>query len=664
MKNYIIIGAGPIGLYTALRLHHEGIPSARIHVIDRRHGQYTRPGYIERRAFEAVATGLKIPPIVPSSSSHIKDLERALYAKAQVVGIQFSDKNFTSIDERQVRLENGESIEADFVFDCTGSMRSVIHSLNETQGQHFEMIPITEVAVKGHFIAYGKMLSSDVTALTSNPFPLKGPNPIHFGQPTDAQAILTGLAKLKALGWKHNAFPTLQLTKLEKGKVALYMERPDHLSPDQYETWVNTLIQVMSQKEDIRFTQLPPSRRYAKKPRYTAFRVAPEKIEPLYFHKEGHAEIIPLGDSQISPDYRLGHGIISGIRRVDDFLRSCEFLYQDIAYYDGEDFSATVTKSLNKHEEEVQEFHQERRQDLLKSSLIINAAIQINKAQLDCLPNKADIINIMSDVMTAEFELKLSTIEKHAERTILQKQIEQQIMLLDSYPDLCHQEKIVANLERLSHELKDLGGRFYRLKQFELAKESYEIALAIFEKAAMYIHSPGQEITLSSNNLIVLNQINKTLKDQSENITYADKLIAKFEAYPDFPEKMEKLQKIHSNRFTAMANQAKALLDSANPEEKRQGLQQKTALLSAVSEAISEKKVPGSSKANIERLFQAIEAQPSASAQASDSANSRSYRQRFFEAISEAKEEREPQRETKPKAPDLLEAFTSLLKGL
>lgn len=601
MSNYVVVGAGPIGLYTAIRLYQQGIPAAKIYVVDRRHGKYSRPGLLIEDIFHLASAVLPADrKIRPSSASHIKDLERGLYAYAVELGIQFESANFAGLQRgsKSILLSDGRHLPAAFVFDCSGSKRAVVNALNVIlPTPHFHEEPLCEISIKGHLIAYGLMSTEHVTALASNQLALSATDKLQHIQvsfkPRSPEATLAGVLQLKALGWQYNALPTLHLTKLpSKNKVCLYMERPDSLSVDLEEVWVNTLINVYANKEDLIFNKMSVQGKYGPKPRFTPFHVTPKKIAPLYHTAEDGPStlphIIPLGDSQISPDYRLGHGIQSGIQRVNALIKTCEFYKGEIVYYDGEEFTAQVTPDIMNHTAAVRSLHSERTRTLQLDPTILNAVLTIEKIALKKLADPNPVINVMNDCLKALF----NELYPHKERIdyhVLQSRSEeidqwiiQQRMLMTTFLDACDIEAMKADLESLSHQLKETGNHCIRIKYYELAMRCYAFAIKIHHQ--ILDHSkPAEEITLYSNALIALTKQGISSK---LIIEFADEAIEKFTPLADFPTKQQRLQKIHHYRFLAIATQLRAQGEAPETTATYAQAQLETKLKDALSQSI------------------------------------------------------------------------------
>ncbi len=148
-------------------------------VCDLRAGRYTRPGHLNSSAFAVAAegAGVEIDAALTSNArkGHIKDLERALYAEVERLRIPILQDRFVKFETISgtpgvvVVDKDGmeQFIPADYVFDCTGTKRQVIHSVNELfpADPPFKLVPITEVPVSSHFIAYIKVPASEVHRL-------------------------------------------------------------------------------------------------------------------------------------------------------------------------------------------------------------------------------------------------------------------------------------------------------------------------------------------------------------------------------------------------------------------------------------------------------------------------------------------------------------------
>jgi thioredoxin reductase len=96
MSRVVIVGSGPIGLFTAIRLKQLGVQ--HVTVLDPRAGTYTRPGILDEKVFRKVEEELKCK-ISYSASRHIKDLERSLYKIARQHHVEILQEKFETFSK-------------------------------------------------------------------------------------------------------------------------------------------------------------------------------------------------------------------------------------------------------------------------------------------------------------------------------------------------------------------------------------------------------------------------------------------------------------------------------------------------------------------------------------------------------------------------------------
>lgn len=356
MQNIVFVGASIAGLSGAIELKKRGLNPT---VIDPRAGNYTRPGTIDLPIFdklqEDVAPDGKT--ITASSSRHIKDAERELFRISQEMGINVQRKKFDyfnrdgSLQVTDSETQKKETIPCDLVFDATGSRRSVIAEVNGQTGGFFRIESLDENPMKNHFIAYVEMTKEDIFSFYK-PLPRKNDPVFHVFM----------LEKLRSdFGWTELRAPYFKVKPLNKNKVCIYTEHPPELTPGKYEQWIKAVLVLTTGKEDIDFRQVKESKKYTQKPRFNPFLVSPHKVEQVY---PGSTEqgsllpmVVPIGDAQIEPDYRMGHGIVSAVNRFKAFSTSLE-IHGDTVSVDLAQYQEKVSEPMSSHEKVIQKFYQ------------------------------------------------------------------------------------------------------------------------------------------------------------------------------------------------------------------------------------------------------------------------------------------------------------------
>jgi hypothetical protein len=349
MKNVVIIGSGPAGLYAANKLKKAGVREVTIY--DPRAGTYTRPGHLNPSAFRQAERGLDTRLWSSETPGHIKDLERILHAEALRRHIIIEKKRFLRMHQDHaghgivvVNEDTGveEIISADYVFDCTGVKREVVCAVNRLVAEPpFKLTTITELPVLNHMLAYVKMDLSDWLWLDDRT-DLRGT----VQSSLSLSAMTEGILKLRALGWNELKLPRCYGHSFGKNKVCLYLHAPEGLKRENYDAWLKTVIEIYAGRP-IGYTHLTPSR----KPRFLTFKSEAKALEKVAYKSHDLPTVIALGDAQIDFDYAKAHGILDGIKRIDALVEHIEILDGKIVYFDSDEYQMILAELLKIHKE-------------------------------------------------------------------------------------------------------------------------------------------------------------------------------------------------------------------------------------------------------------------------------------------------------------------------
>ncbi|QDP72311.1 hypothetical protein FOG18_06950 [Legionella israelensis] len=522
----VVIGAGPAGLYTAIKLRKEGIRVKDIIVIDPRAGIYTRPGHLNENAFRKAETGIGVS-FWSGNKGHIKDFERQLYQQAEKLGINIEQKQFITLktDPKQPAVivankdEEREEIPAEYVFDCTGSRREVIKAVNALyQTPPFQLNTIVDLPLHNHFLAYVRMSEKDLEDINDNSQILRGMGETYMKlfPGNFADSIL----KLRELGWNEFSLPRCYGVSFGKNKVCLYLQAPDNLAPEHYDAWVTATIQ--SYAPSASYEHLPPSKKYKSKPRFVPFMVNAHYLEQVSYQGKNLPTVIALGDTQIDPDYYLAHGIYNGMERIDAlFSETMEIVDGKILYFDSEEYLAAINKMLKKHKEDIIDQAKQQKQtfsdilenikeDLLWASrfnpedskreafskllIEVEARIAYEKARKDF-----SSIHDSKD----QFKEGISDTVLFKKLTDIQKNL---IKAHDELPKNREAEKKDTELLllKLGASWKVLGSKFFKNNNLEKAEKAFQKALFTYHLPSFSVREHMDQIMILYSNLTIV----------------------------------------------------------------------------------------------------------------------------------------------------------------
>ncbi|MDR3443511.1 MAG: FAD-dependent monooxygenase [Legionella sp.] len=545
----VIIGAGPIGLYLANKLHKAGVQSMT--VFDPRADTYTRPGHVNPSVMAKIRGELGQAPIAQvSKPDHIKDVERALYAKNMQLQITIEKKNFVRFNNdpknKGVIVADADGteqlVQCDYVFDCTGSKRTLVTQLNAiVSPSPFTIRPISsKINVKNHLLAYVKINSADFQDTYKMDYTPPSPNPT----PEAAFAYAQNIEKLRTFGWHEFGFPRSYAQSFKNQKACFYLECPDNLPTDQQIPWLQTVLDTKLQGRTASFSQLPPSRKYKTKPRVSAFQVDPQVLQQATYQAPGLPTLIVAGDAQIDPNYVLAHGLETGMSRVDQFIQHIETYNGSIAYFDAEDYLNLISGALKKQQEEITDVYK-KRSDYFQSWFL--AAHSYYQLAIQKAAHQPELIKQFSNTLLeieilevcARLHMALSlyhnkegiisiddTNAKSVDNTLFPIQV-YLIKLGINVPNILEstREKFLNQIFAIAGVWKDLGGYYFKKQSMRQAVDMYQRAQQLYQGQPEYAL---QILTLASNIVICQRKLN----DNDEAIATAQKVLAQYKTTP------------------------------------------------------------------------------------------------------------------------------------
>ena len=567
----VVIGAGPAGLYTAIKLRQQGVRELVIY--DPRAGSYTRPGHLNKSVFTTTESGLGISFWPGDKVGHIKDLEKQLYEIALNLNIKIEPKRFICLHQDKQRSGivveyegTQEVVEADYVFDCTGSRRQVINAVNSIiSDSPLQLTKITELPVRNHFIAYVKISETDWELFQSHyQFNKNFPDmidPFYFTQ---------SIHKLRALGWKEFKFPRIYGMEFGKDKVCVYLHAPDGLVQEKYDEWVQTALKCYT--PSIRYEKLDLS----KKPRFMAFSSKAEALSQVAFKGENLPTVIALGDTQIDFDYVLAHGIEDGIKRINTLFEQMEFDKGEIIYFDPEEYFNAIRPQLREHKDEITEAAEKVRQSFIDA---LKPAEQAFESVL--LSSQSSLERKFLEDTLKEIQGRQSyetAVKEFASCHNPSKQLNQSAS-----------DKLVATMERIRFELskaqtylpasfeaehkeidelliylaaswKEVGNAFIKNTDNLQAIKAYKKALEIYNS-----QDPVKTLPLYSN-LVIACMKQKLYADSIDNADYA-LFILSLCAPEQRPNALQ--EKIEHNLTSVLCAHAKELLKPSTHDDAR-----------------------------------------------------------------------------------------------
>ncbi|RUR18540.1 hypothetical protein ELY21_07525 [Legionella sp. km535] len=574
----VIIGAGPAGLYTAIKLHKKGIRD--LVVYDPRAGHYTRPGHLNGSVFKVAESGLQFEFWSGNKIGHIKDLENALYIQATKLGITIERKRFIRLHEDArkpgVIVDNDgveERVEADYVFDCTGSRREVVAALNHlVPDSPLKMTTITDLPVRNHFLAYVKINQSDWSRFQYDSTQIE-----HFPEMVDALSFAQSIMKLRTMGWKEFKFPRCYGVSFGKDKICLYLHAPDNLPKEHYDDWVQTVLECYT--KSISYTHLAPS----PKPRFLSFPASAQALQDVSCKRKNLPTVIALGDAQIDFDYYLAHGIKDGMKRIDALFKHMEAFDNEIHYFDSEEYLITINDLLREHKQEVIDEAERVKRTFVNA--LETAQLKFRQAIL--LSKTPEERGIISDILK-EIEARqnyhkarqnFSECHNKAHQVVLNQsdintviaklnQIQSNLLMAHANlpaPFVTEHQEIQQHLLHLAVSWKDVGNALFKSRRMPEAIDAYKKAMSIYNLDGFVGKHAVKEIPIYSNLTVVYLQE----KLYSEAISAANTALSVIDSCSAEDQPAALQEKIIYNLIRALCAQAQSFLDSEKPRDAR-----------------------------------------------------------------------------------------------
>lgn len=629
----VIIGAGPAGLYTAIKLRKAGITD--IIVFDPRAGNYTRPGHLNGQVFIEVGHSFNLHLWRINKRYHIKDLERVLYDEALKLGIKIENKRFLRLHQNEkqpgVFVDNGveEFIAADFVFDCTGTRREVIKAVNSIIPESpLKLTTFTKLPVTNHFLAYIQMDKSDWLR-----FKKVGLIDTRMLEKMDALTYAQTIIQLRKLGWKEFMLPRCYGVDFTKDKVCLYLHAPETLAPENYDNWVQTVLECYT--KPISYKQLPTST----KPRFLPFPSSAQELKQVAYKRKNLPNIIALGDAQIDFDYILAHGIEDGLKRIDALFEHMDIFDKQIYYFDSEEYQQKINTLLQEHKNDVIKKARETEQSFINALEI--GLLKFRQALIlsNDLEEQDTIRDFIKEIEAHQCYEKATKIFKEmhnsAHQIVIGQDIHQTILKLNNIQALLLKsaEGLEAPLFIDKHKnlnelllyialsWKEVGNTLFNNQDRTQAIESYEKAIEIYGLPDFSHQYFLKELPIYSN--LVIAYLQSGL--YSEAIVTADSALLIYKNCKEEERPAKLFEKVIFNLIKALCAQAQDFLSTNKIDDAKhlhsrvknlihthkKGLTDKTCSYIEKIATILEQELQNSSQDDKENVFESTPNAPS-----------------------------------------------------
>lgn len=513
MKNIVVAGGGPIGLYIAIRLtqiiNKLGL-NTTVTSVDLRVGEYDRPGVVANKALELISEGLKTYIPVKQhgddtgTSMFIKDMEKSLYDIALERGVRFVKGKVEACDARKVFISRpGKSellaIPCDLALDCTGPRRTLVNINNKNHGSKkpFTVERVGNNPIINHFIAYVVMDERNASLVSEK----KEHDPLKYA---------LAMERLRnEFGWEHFVEPEFSLRRYTiKGvsgapdayRYYFYFEIPPHIAESDRSMqikWLQALIQLKSENADVEFTVEEG------KMKFIPFDVDPHHVKEAYAAgDEFMMDTVPMGDAQIEPDYRLGVGIWSGVSRANALINSISISSDGELVINLKQYEHLVDFPKSVHHGQLESDYRLRQSalfdvlekqkkwylaamrmttDTSEQAIIQRGLDEINRRLAVHFLNEARAAYAIAVDTANENRIRLNKSKDIISKNELIQCRKNLTLALSLVPQSCQTERalIQSALFKLAMSYKSLGADYFNGRHLEKALSSYQISLDI-----------------------------------------------------------------------------------------------------------------------------------------------------------------------------------------
>lgn len=529
MLSVAIMGAGPIGLYTAILLKKQ-YPFLDVRVFDKNADEYARPGVIAKMALETINSSFEkigIPPLVINecggkpTAIYIRDLQHALYAKAHESGVTIISENYVGLDRankapitQHPSGSQSKQSPCDLLIDCTGERRAVMSSFQQAK-------PIATNPVPNHFVAYIDVSAENDHKIQNSLAENAREQGISVAELQ--KKMLTSFTNLSQFrtetGWKEFEPPKIDIRRWDKPRehvddctagYCLYFETPDfsgseeevdeEILKDRHRAYLTSLLRFYT-GEDIDFYPcIEPGT-------FQPFSVQPKKLETLVDNTQGFP-VIALGDSFMSAEYTQGTGVRNGVECANGLISSLE-ISTEIRINDAL-WHSNIDHVIARHTTEVSRDYAAR-EEALASTVHLRAYNRYKEYKLTATePESEATINSIKDLVQA---LKNSgnkwTEIKIKDEVAKNRCVEfycAALELLDAHPDMPdygnQKTKILSNLGRLYFNIGKFDEAIDCLNQALLVAQTHNV-ISMLEptKLPAYIEYArlGKELSILPN---------------------------------------------------------------------------------------------------------------------------------------------------------------------